>query len=231
MACTTGGIGDPWPTWTSTDSSCTSYVGSTPSSVWYYWNSSSTTCNTAVAADDTWSEWVAYDQGTTSTTTSTVWVKWNQSDSYIVSTFRETKAQAAARRRRERELERQRKEAEQRAKELERKRAEAEKKANDLLLDLIGEEEFKVFQETGRIFVRGRKYDYILEKDRFVKRVEKDKIVDLCIHLENRHAYPEVDNLISLKLLAESDERRFNELANNHGSRERPAELPKCANG
>ena len=48
-------------------------------------------------------------------------------------------------------------------------------------MDLIGEEQLEIYNETGRLLVHGHKYDYILQKDGFVKRVEKDKVVDLCI--------------------------------------------------
>ena len=108
---------------------------------------------------------------------------------------------------------------------------EAEQKAKDLLLDLIGEEQLEIYNETGRLLVHGHKYDYILQKDGFVKRVEKDKVVDLCIHLTNKHKYPETDNVVALKLLAETNEEEFNRLANNHGEHGRPEEMPRCAVG
>lgn len=100
-----------------------------------------------------------------------------------------------------------------------RKRKETvEMTAQKLLLDLIGEEELKQYQETDRLIVHGRKFDYVIRKSGGVYRVEKGKIVDLCIHLKNRFAYPVSDNVIGLKLMIEASEYRFNRLANDHGT-------------
>ena len=113
--------------------------------------------------------------------------------------------------------------------EAKKKKEEAEQKAKEMLLDLIGEEELRIYEDTGRILVHGREYDYLLERKGRVQRLEKDKLIDLCIHINNRWKYPETDNVVSLKLLAEADEKKFNELANVKRTYDRPEKLPECA--
>lgn len=112
---------------------------------------------------------------------------------------------------------------------LKKEKADAEQKAKELLLDLIGEKELEIYNKTGRLFVHGKQYDYIVPKEGLIQRIEKDKVTDLCIHLRDRHGFPETDNVISLKLLAEADEKQFNSIANQHHPRSRPEELPECA--
>ena len=114
---------------------------------------------------------------------------------------------------------------------LEKKRAKAEEKAKELLLDLIGEEELKVYNETGRLLAKGNKYDYLLEREGVVRRIEKDKVVDLCVHLVTKHRYPMTDNVIALKMLVEDDEETFNKKANFIREYKKPFDLPKCACG
>jgi len=120
-------------------------------------------------------------------------------------------------------VERQRQEREEQKEELRKRLEPAEKKAKKIMLDLIGERKFKVYEETGRVFVRGEECDYIIPKEGLIQRVEKDKIVDLCISFKDREKYPRTDNVIGLKLLAETDEKGFNEIANIQGSRPRHA--------
>lgn len=123
--------------------------------------------------------------------------------------------------------------AERRARETDRitkmqkKREEAEAKAKDLLLDLIGENELAVYEETGRVFVKGRKHDYIVQKEGFVQQIQKDKVQDLCAHI-NKSKYPLTDNVVAMKLLIEADEDKFLKIANRHSSR-KVDELPKAA--
>lgn len=113
--------------------------------------------------------------------------------------------------------------------EIEEEEDEAEKKAKDLLLDIIGEKELKVFEETGRILAKGKRHNYIIHESGVVERIEEDRIARLCIHLLNQCAFPNVDNVIALKLLAEADDYKFDELANHLGSMPRPTELPLAA--
>jgi len=116
----------------------------------------------------------------------------------------------------------------ERRKKLEEEKAKAEEKAKQLLLDLIGPEQLKVYEETGRVFVKGNKHDYIVNKVGHVHMIEKNKVTDLCIHFQNRYKYPVTDNVVGLKLMIEGDEDNFLKTANNHGSRE-VKELPRAA--
>ena len=110
---------------------------------------------------------------------------------------------------------------------LKAQKAEAEGKAKELLLDIIGETELAVYEETGRVFVKGRKHDYIVQKDGFVQQIQKGKIQDLCAHI-NKTKYPLTDNVVAMKMLIEADEDKFLQIANRHGNRSYD-ELPKAA--
>lgn len=188
--------------------------------IWYTWNTTS-------SSTSTWSSWNStYDTSTdTSTTASYVWTTWvynEQSKCYGESreipeqVYNQISQPEIDRRKRLR-------------KERLQKEKEAEQKAQELLLDLIGEDQLKIYNETGRLFVKGNKYDYIVQKSGFIKRIEKDKITDLCVHLDNRYKYPTTDNVIAMKLALEIEEDLILEKANNHGSSKRPVELPKAA--
>ena len=111
------------------------------------------------------------------------------------------------------------------------KRDKAEYVALELLEELIGPEERKIYEETGRVMVKGKKADYIINRGTGVTRVEKDKIIDLCIHLKEKWKYPETDNVIALALLAAGNEDKFNKMANVMDLDSRPFVPPKCANG
>ena len=104
----------------------------------------------------------------------------------------------------------------------------SEEVAKELLRELIGEEQARVYEETGRVLVHGKKYDYIIQKRGFIRRIEPGKIVDLCVHLEHRHAYPDTDNVISMLFMLKHRENDVLEMANEHYVHE-GAEVPKCA--
>jgi len=202
-----------WISWTSgngspTSTAATSIDDSTDSfcadSAWYYWNSHSSTTDSFTA---TWNYWSS-GTGRTVIVTPILAAR----DPKDLERFRTIQAERLAR-----------------EKKLAEEREDAEKRAKELLLDLIGEEELKIYEETGRILVKGREYDYILYSTGTVRRLEKDKMSDLCIHLVEKEKYPMTDNLIALKLLAEANEKEFNRLANVHRINDRPEELPKMA--
>jgi len=108
-------------------------------------------------------------------------------------------------------------------------REKAEEKAKLLLLELIGETELKVYEETGRVFVKGRKFDYIVKKEGMVLKIDKNKVEDMCVQLQNQYKYPPSDNVIALKVMLENDEKKVLNLANMFSLRERPEELPMAA--
>ena len=99
----------------------------------------------------------------------------------------------------------------------------AEEVAQILLGELIGEEQLAVYKETGRLLVTGRKHDYLVHKTGGVQRVEKGKIVDLCVHVQEKILLPPTDNVIGLAMYIKADEKDFNKVANAS----RPAPRPK----
>jgi len=94
----------------------------------------------------------------------------------------------------------------------------AEIKAQDLLKDFIGEEELKVYNETGRLYVKGEKGEYIVRRGSTIQKIEGNKVIDFCVHLKNRGYFPPTDNVIALKFLLEEDENKVLKLANKRGS-------------
>lgn len=190
---------------------CDSATTSSSGKTWESWNSSTYDATTTSTACDCWESWNTSTTNTTTTDSSEVtWIRWNdvQTERVIATPAfeinKEAKAVAAANRERmEREAEERRKQAEA-----------AELKASELLLDLIGQEQMDVFKETGRLLVKGRKFDYLIHKSGKVQRIEKDKVVDLCIHVAHSYDLPKTDKVIGLGLAAKADEKRFNKEAN-----------------
>ncbi|HBF42339.1 MAG TPA: hypothetical protein DDW42_01675 [Desulfobacteraceae bacterium] len=219
----------------------TSYTETTSynTDIWGYWCASSgdsctgTTC-AMTSTEAVWDHWNT--TGNTSTASAstcyTIWYEWVHSPSMatpaqLIQTYPTAKEV--------RELQAQRRAQEEEARKLraekKRKRDEAESVALELLETLIGPKERVIYEETGRLMVKGKNADYIINRESGVTRVEKDKVVDLCIHLKEKWKYPNTDNVISLALLAGDNEDAFNEMANEHGSDPLPLALPMCANG
>lgn len=112
----------------------------------------------------------------------------------------------------------------------EKKREEAEERAHELLGYMIGEKDLEVYKKTGRLFVGGKKHEYIIQKNGYVIQIKKDKVIDLCVHLEKRYAMPLTDNTIAMKLMIENGEKEMLKLANTWGERDRETYmLPECA--
>jgi len=115
------------------------------------------------------------------------------------------------------------------AEERERKET-AEEVAQVLLGELIGGDQLEMYAKTGRILVKGNKNDYLIYKTGKVQRVEKGKLVDLCVYTQQRVTMPETDNVIGLALHIKSDEKDFNKTANASRPIPRPVNLPEAAN-
>jgi len=200
------------------------YVSTAGDSTWSTWTSTSSNCTSTV--DSAWYTWTA--TGNTSTSSATTWTSWNTDNVYrVVETYRPSQEEMELRR-----IQAQQQAAERIKREAEREaqRKAAELKANELLQDLIGEDQLKIYLETGRLLVKGNRNDYLFEKTGLVTRVEKDKLVDLCIHIADRLSVPQTDNVVALKLLAEADDYAFDKMANV--VRTRPiAVLPMAACG
>lgn len=202
-------------------------------------------CYDQTTAGSIWAGWASQAQITMTTSssstidTSNVWGTWVNGSWNIrpisvsepvmppriePQTLREMERIAA------RHAKEQRKQAEERRKEKEA----AESVALELLMELIGEKQLAIYQKTGRLLVKGSKCDYLIHRSRAaaaanVTRVEKDKLVDLCVHLPEYHEYCDTDNVIALKLAIEADEHNFQ--GNVIRTNPRPAELPLAANG
>lgn len=219
----------------------------TADTVWGYWTegtASATTSTCEMYAD-------GYDSTSSSTTTATVWSSWVSTTGegtvsgvssdgvwgvwvssgeantvYVSSTPTLSPEEERARKE---EVDRRMREADDRRKKEQLEREVAEETAKELLLELIGPEELEIYDETGRLFVKGRKFDYIIQNHGKLQRLEKDKITDLCVHLQAQYKFPRTDNVIALLMMLMTDEDYVLNLANNHGSRDKPIELPKFA--
>jgi len=209
---------------------------------WSCWNEEKTACGNS---DGVWNHWITEDYTGTVTATGTditlsgssdtyIWTGWvNSSEEYEVQVdapiMQDTpQVDQEERRRRDEENER-------RYQKMQEKKEKAEKVARELLMELIGKEELETYNETGRLFVKGKDFDYLLSKEGKVQRLEKDKVIDLCIHLRDKYSYPNTDNLIGLKLLIENNEEEFIEKANvmREHDRDDNYQVPRsaCAGG
>lgn len=219
------GYGDPWQTWATTSSA-------TSNETWYSWSSETATIS----------------QTTASTTDKVVWYTWCddadlQPDEYVEVTIRQDKTFVAWDGQMESELfkrlndkilqhyrnnqqEINRIWREHIAEELRLEKEAAENKAKELLLDLVSEKEFEMYEKTGRLLVKGRKHNYLINKSGRIVIVKDEKTVQgMCIHLNSqaRNKCPDTDNVIALKLNIEYREKQFLKTANHHG--DRPADL------
>jgi len=111
-----------------------------------------------------------------------------------------------------------------------KKREKAEEKAQELLGMMIGGEDLDVYKKTGNLYVKGKKHEYIIQKDGYILQLKKDRVVNLCCHLERKNSLPLTDNVIAMKLSLENDEKKVLGMANEWGSQNRETwKLPECA--
>lgn len=216
-------------------------TASTSSGIWYDWNRTDQTI-TSSGTDTIWLNWTSttYTSAADSTSTTgniTIWRSWVDDVEVPACEDEFSRCQRAF----EQEIVRDFSlpaahlqplapdpDRDRRWQEVAAARANADERAKALLMDLIGPEQLARFERTGRLWVRGKKHDYIIPKEGFIKRVEKEKIIDMCVHLENKTKFPAVDNVVAMKLALETDEETVLEKANEHHSRDRH-ELPECA--
>lgn len=95
--------------------------------------------------------------------------------------------------------------------------SEAEEKALKLLGEIIGEDELKVYKKTGRLFIKGVDGDYVARRGQTLQKIEGDKVVDLCVHIDGRLNCPATDNVIAMKFLLEDDPENVIRIANRVG--------------
>lgn len=224
-----------WESWTqsTTSGSITTACYGTSDTIWVEWNRSYENCGTtvtirAVDSDVVWEQWISdgtfYDAEISpsqilqdSINKGTYEIKKYKAES--IETKRAKQTQQKIRHLWNKVL----------AEEREAEVREAEVTAQELLLELIGEEEMARYKETGRLFVKGDKFDYVLRKGGGVHRIKKDKVIDfvkrkkakgkyICVHPKCSYNYPETDNVISLKLWIENAEEEFLKIGNLHSN-------------
>ena len=197
--------------------------------IWSSWTDSSyitqsETVSTVDFQQRVWGQWVEheYDQGQQA--------RYMLNEQGLEEVRRENaRRQAEYERARARQQANAEEHARRAAEETERKEA-AEDVAQVLLGEIIGEEQLAVYKETGRLLVRGSKHDYLVWKTGKVQRVEKNKIVDLCVYTKERIIMPATDNVIGLAMHIKADEKEFNKIANASRPVAKPKELALAAN-
>src|SRR5512137_1479377 len=206
-----------------------SQTSATSAQIWYEWNTysgqttSSTDSNVYV-----WRQWVTvqYTSNTSITYNERIWGQWVQTDPYVCRETQPVQAPAPT---------------PQRARpvepeivpdyaKIEEKRFKAEKKALELILDLLGEDQAKLYEKTGKLFVKGEKFDWLIDINGQVFRLEKDKVVQLCVHSKDRYSQPPSDNVIALALHAKFAEKKLLKEANHVRDRSDMLPLPEAAN-
>jgi len=196
---------------------------------------SSSSCSSTVTSagyssvyrkEGVWCSWVIYQGTSSEASIPSAWVSVDSGGTVSdYPSFKENEEERAARELRD-------KETMARIKKDQEDRIRAENKAKELLEFLIGSEQMKVYEETGRVFLRGKRFDYqIVRGFGFnLRKIDKGKVRDLCVHLKDRSSVPETDNVISLLLSLKEDEDRILGMANDHGeSRDTVENLPLAA--
>ena len=184
---------------------------------WSYWTSATSNTSSSISTGDSWYSWTT-SSGTSATTDT--WQRWDQS--YVYTSYESPKRDFLI-------VHYQKMQAEINriwrgiiANQLKEDRAEAETTAKALLLDLVSQKEFDLYEKTGRLLVKGRKQSYIVKKHGGVDIIlNNDRIKDLCVHLNgtDKNKCPETDNVIAMKLHIEQAEEEFLKTANHHSPR------------
>lgn len=197
--CTSYNTSDCWSSWNTTTSSSTA----TSDNTWYYWTVDSTTDATVRTNDSTWTVWnevghtIQIIEGDYSQQIDRRRIRVKAKRARI-------KAEKSARKHR----------ARQAMKEVEKQKAE--EKAKELLLDLIGPEQMEIYNRTGRVFVKGTRFDWLLQTVGSrcnLRKLKKDKVHDLCIHIDNDQI-PKTDQVIGYLLSAKFNEEHLDRTAN-----------------
>jgi hypothetical protein len=195
--------------------------------VWGYWHnvSASVTVDANSSYYDVFPYWVRDAHVYVQEQLKTVVFDCNADGLLIHTAHRRAKRYEAIKRRRAEKV--RRKKIARVAMEAQRKR-EADKKARQLLEDVLGLEQYRVYRETGRILVHGQKHDWIVHSSGMVQRFEKHKVIDLCVRLKDPWKYPKDDNIVALALTAKLNEDLLVEKANKIRDRDK-TEAPDCA--
>ena len=240
-----------WATWNAGNNGYATSYTATSNAAWEGWNNdTSGSLYTNSAEGPTWAYWnsTTYTVTSDATNASTYdleWFAWNvreaqremkQMYKQVVFECDENGLLKKTKHRRQKRYEavKRRREEKQRRKRLvrvameARRREEAEKKAAQLLIDVLGLEQYEVYKRTGRILIHGNKHDWIVHQSGMVQRFEKHKVIDLCVSLAERWRYPKDDNIVAMALTAKLNEDELISKANK--IRERKKEkLDECA--
>lgn len=237
--------------------------GTTLEAVWYSWNSASCTSSTSCQDSDDCTDSVVWNSWTNACDFyhgATVWAFWqaqtvevcvgantytpiftnildsDQPDFSLKLSRKERRRIKFLRLRQARSAEKRRRKAVFAAEQRRRDEMAAEKRALELFEDVLGEEQRRVFEETGRLLVHGEKYDWLIKckPNHKIMRLEKDKVIDLCINLVGNHrSLPHADRALAFGLRAKYDEDYMIRTANvlSEISRDRSSKdgIPKCA--
>ena len=137
--------------------------------------------------------------------------------------YERSRQRAIEEQKRKAELKKQQ-EAKRQEKIKQRKLEKAKQRAFELFTDLIGEEQASIFKETGRLFINGRNFDWLIEAKDYerhmgylsMRKIIKGRVSDLCVHVkeESGESLPLMDKVINLALHAKLDEENFEKTAN-----------------
>lgn len=242
---------DTWGRWNALATSG-STITSGSDDTWSGWNSSGSTTYTTYTTDTVWADWnddctstpshshVGVDLGRTAS--SQVWYYWNTETGEVIphSHVPDNVVSLSVPKENHKERMKLRRKSKRRIAIGNRRREKARRKkfvaewktnhkARQLLEDVIGKEQMIPFDKTGRILVKGQKFDWLIEKTGMVKRIEKGKLQSLCVHLDNHSAYPKLDSVVGFCLMAKHAEDYLDEKANKMGAQNLPDDLDQCA--
>ena len=235
-----------WGGWTS--SSYTTYTSSDSSGTWQYWNTSVGSSTTTATTDSTWRFWVSdsvpLDRAYVRDTDGRQWIKWvfdyeesvvpdtptvdYQSKRHLYYSPPKKSTEQIRAERVQREINRIWQDL--RYQELQAEKEAAEEVAMEMLGDLIGDDQLKVYRETGRLLVHGKNHDWLLRKGGIIAKVEKGKLIDHCVHLKKQHSYPPTDNVITLALRLKDNDKEVEKIANRHSGEKSTDEILRAAN-
>jgi hypothetical protein len=251
----TADTADSWYYWhsqaTTGGTADTRYVGGSP---WAAWHGQTRTSASITVTDTAWAEWhkdanaeEAFRQNAAELigAQDVIWESWSIDSNGTVTVQGRGVGQVApaygCNHKQRRRVKRRNATARRRKEKARRKdlhqaalaklaRAEAEERALELFEDVLGSEQRKVYEETGRLLVHGEKFDWIIhKKPHLVQRVEKGKVVDMCVHLrEGNMSIPNADRVLAFGLKAKYDEDELNDIANVARTRGDEG-LPLCA--
>jgi len=189
---------------------------------WTYW----TCTSTSTSSSDTTGVWHNWSGGTSSSaTTSDTWTCWDYVETEYSAhiTHKPPREYFLTRHYQKMQVEINRIWRQVLADWLREEREAAEATARALLLDLVSQKEFELYEKTGYLLVKGRKQSYIVKQNGGVDIiVNPEKLQGMCVHLNrvDKNKCPETDNVIAMKLHIEQAEEEFLKTANHHRPRD-----------